>query len=670
MSEDSWRLAGKLRKAWRQAPYLPRALALVWDASRKWTVLWLALLAVQGLLPAATVYLTRALVNSLVLVVDSDGSAAAIRPALLLALLMGLIMLLGQLLTSIAGWVRTAQAELVVDHVTSLVHHQSARLDLAFYDSPDYYDHLHRARAEASYRPVSLLEGMGGLLQSGITLAAMAAILLPYGAWLPAALLISTLPALYVVLHFRAREHRYRLRTTADERRTWYYDWLLTARETAAELRLFGLGDGFRSAHEALRRRLRSERLRLNRDEGLARLAASTLALLVTGGVMLWMAWQAIQGLATLGDLALFYAAFSQGQGLMRSLLENLGQLFGNTLFLGDLFAFLELEPQVVDPATPLPFPAQNLTPEPSSLAGQREQLPPSPARRAPQALGFERAGGAVGIRFSDVTFRYPNGGRDVFRNLNLDIPAGRTVAVVGPNGAGKSTLIKLLCRFYDPECGQILIDGVDLRDLALADLRRHITVLFQEPVQYNATAAENISLGFGEAHAEVKPEAEVEVEAEAKHEVAGAARAAGADVPIDRLPNGFDTVLGTWFEGGTDLSTGEWQRIALARAFLRRAPVIVLDEPTSAMDPWAEADWLARFRSQAAGSTALVITHRFTTARCADTIAVMEHGSVVESGSHEELLAFDGRYAQAWSAQGTPRGCADRIVQSNPTDF
>ena len=320
-------LSSKLRRALSQLPYLPRALALVWAASRGWTVAWVVLLVVQGLLPAASVYLTRALVNSLVAVVSSGGDPATLMPALLLALLMAGVILLTQMLTSIATWVRTIQGELVSDYVTSLVHRQSARLDMAFYDSPDYYDHLHRARAEAGRRPVSLLESLGGLLQTSITLVAMAAILLPYGVWLPASLLVSTLPALYIVLHFRVREHRYRLRTTGDERRTWYYDWLLTARETAAELRLFGQSDRFQAAYRVLRLRLRTERLRLNRDEGLARLAASAFGLLVTGAVMLWMVWRAVQGVVNLGDLAMFYAAFNQGQGLMRTLLENLGQI-------------------------------------------------------------------------------------------------------------------------------------------------------------------------------------------------------------------------------------------------------------------------------------------------------------------------------------------------------
>jgi len=223
---------------------------------------------------------------------------------------------------------------------------------------------------------------------------------------------------------------------------------------------------------------------------------------------------------------------------------------------------------------------------------------------------------------------------------FNLTIRAGRVIAIVGPNGAGKSTLVKLLCRFYDPSEGEIEIDGTNIKNIPTADLRRLVTVLFQQPVHYNATVRENIEYGDLEQSGEALKEA---------------AYAAGASEIISRLPEGYDTVLGKWFSGGTELSVGEWQRIALARAFLRRAPIIVLDEPTSALDPWSEADWLRRFRQLAAGRTAIIITHRFTTAMHADLIHVVNSGRIVESGTHDELLLNNGPYAESWSKQMYP---------------
>ncbi|MCA1994987.1 MAG: ATP-binding cassette domain-containing protein, partial [Coleofasciculus sp. S288] len=269
------------------------------------------------------------------------------------------------------------------------------------------------------------------------------------------------------------------------------------------------------------------------------------------------------------------------------------------------LFEFLRLEPQVIDPPQPKPAPTQL----------------------------------KMGIQFQNVTFRYPGSERPVLSNFNLTIPAGKIVAIVGDNGAGKSTLIKLICRFYDPEAGCIKLDGTDVRDLSVEEYRRLITALFQFPIPYYVTAAQNIALGDLSA---TPSQAEIEA----------AAQAAGIHETITRLPNGYDTMLGKWFPGGAELSGGEWQRLALARSFLRRAQIIILDEPTSAMDPWAEFDWLERFRTLANGRSALVITHRFTLAMRADIIHVMREGQIVESGSHDELLADGGLYAQSWQAQ------------------
>ena len=242
------------------------------------------------------------------------------------------------------------------------------------------------------------------------------------------------------------------------------------------------------------------------------------------------------------------------------------------------------------------------------------------------------------GVHLEQVTFRYPDSERTALDGFTLRLPPGQTVAIVGENGAGKSTLLKLLCRFYDPQQGRITWDGVDLRALAQADLRRRIAVLFQQPIPYHETAADNIA--FGDLAAQPS-----------RQQIEAAAHSAAADTIIGRLPNGYDTVLGRWF-GYTELSVGEWQRLALARAFVRQADLVILDEPTSAMDSWAEAAWMGRFRELVAGRTALIITHRFTTAMQADMIHVMDAGRIVESGSHDELVALGGRYAQSWHQQ------------------
>jgi ATP-binding cassette subfamily B protein len=598
-------LRNKMADARQQLPYLPKALGLVRAAAGGWTVLWLVILVLQGLLPAGIVTLTRYLVDNLVEVVGSGASLETIRPTLILVVLLAAAMLLTEILTGLNRWARTVQSELVTDYLSKLTHRKAVSLDLNFYESADFYDMLHRARVDASHRPVALLDNLGSLIQNGITLVAMAVVLLQFGIWLPVVLIGSTLPAFYVVLDYAVRQHRWRMKTTADQRMLQYYDWLMTARETAAELRTFGLGSYFLNTYQQVRERLRNERIKLVRDQGVAEFVAGGLALIVTGLSTAWMLLQAVQGLVTLGELTLFYQAFQQGQKLMRSLLNNTGQIYSNILFLGNLFEYLELEPGIPEPLEPT----------------------------APPIILQD------GIRFEGIAFHYPGSERKALDDFDLDIPAGQVVAIVGANGAGKSTLVKLLCRLYDPDEGGILVDGIDLRDMPTTAVRKLVTVLFQEPVSYTATAGANIALGDLEADP-------------SEEEIRHAAKAAGADELIMRLPHKYQTLLGKWFAGGAELSVGEWQRVALARAFLRRAEIIVLDEPTSAMDSWAETAWMERFRELARERTAVIITHRFTTAMRADMIHVMDRGQIVESGTHRELLQQDGRYAQSWRSQ------------------
>jgi len=584
--------------------YLARVFAIVWAAAAPWMVAWAILLIVQGLLPVALVYLTKPLVDGMQAAVGHGSSWQSVQPVLLVAGAIGGVLVLTELIKVALEWIGAVQSELVQDHVSDLLHAKATSVDLAFFETPDFHDHMYRARVDASNRPLALLESSGSLVQNTVTVVAMAAVLIRYGAWLPPALLVSTLPAFYAVVRTSRRYHNWWKNTTTERRRTQYLDVVLTDAFYAGEIRFFGLADYFRKAFLELRRRLRVERLRLLRDQSLARAGAEVVALLASAGTIAWMVWRAFVGLATLGDIALFYQAFQRGQGLMRALLTNVGQIYNNGLFLANLFEFLDLETHITEPANPVPAPAR-----------------------------LER-----GIRFQDVTFRYPGTDRVALKDFNLTIPAGRTVAIVGANGAGKTTLIKLLCRFYDPESGRVEIDGIDLRNLSLGELRRMITIMFQLPVRYQDTARQNIGMGNLEG-------------ATYFAKIEAAARSAGAHELIASLPERYDTLLGKWFSGGTELSGGEWQRIAMARAYLRKSEIIILDEPTSMMDSWAEAEWFERFRDLARSRTAIIITHRLTIAMRADMIHVMEHGQIVESGNHQELVARDGLYSKSWRA-------------------
>jgi ATP-binding cassette subfamily B protein len=611
----------KLKSFFDNVRALPWGLALVWRCAPGWTLVWLALIGVQGLLPIATVYLTREVVDAVAGAVGHGLAWATLEPVLIWGGAIGGVLLLTEVLQSLGGWVRAHQGERLQAHLAELVHRQALRLDLAFFETPDWHDHLHRARLEASRRPVIMLEQSGSLLQAAISLVAMLAILIPLSPWLPIALLVSTLPALYVVVRFAIEHYSWRVRTTAQQRRIDYYDYLLGFAEAASELRVFDLGSYFASGYQQILGEIRQGRLSLMRRESLARLGSGVLALLVSAAAMGWMLLKVLRGDASLGDLAFFYQAFNQGQKLMRSALEQAGQLFRNVLFIGDLRSFLALEPEIVDPDQPAELPATL----------------------------------QQGIRFEQVTFRYPSGADPVLQAFDLWIPAGRMVALVGENGAGKSTLLKLLCRLYDPSGGQITLDGVDLRQLRLQRLRRAVTVLFQQPVHYAATVAQNVA--FGDLASEPTSSA-----------IEAAVHAAGAEGALTHLPDGLQTLLGTRFTGGHELSVGQWQRICLARAILRDAPIVLLDEPTSAMDSWAEAHWMERLRDHTRGRTVLLITHRFTTAMRADLIYVMHDGQIAESGSHAELVARGGRYHQSWQEQMREMAAAAPCEEGNPS--
>jgi len=599
------RSSSKLRRLVNPIADLPKVFGLVWNASHNWTIAWICLLLIQGILPVTIVYLTRIVVDSLVLVAGKGLDWQSLQPLIIPASLMAAALLLTQLSNSLIQWIRTVQAEFVKDYISSLIQAKSAELDLAFYESSDFYDRLSRAGSEADRNSLALLENSGSLLQNSITLFGLAAILLPYGAWLPIALIAGAVPALYIILRLNRTYHQWWQQTTTDTRRLQYYEMALTHYKFASEVRLFDLGTYFQSAYQTLRCQLRKEYLELQQKQSVGRVGASTLTFVISGSAALWMIRQLLLGQLTLGDLALFYQTFSKSQTLVSTALSSFGQIYRSGLFVGDLFEFLQLQPQIHDPDQPLPVPAKLVQ----------------------------------GIRFQQVTFRYPGSDRPILENFNLTIPAGKIVVIVGDNGAGKSTLVKLLCRLYDPESGQVELDGKDVRRFALHDLRRLITVLFQSPRPYHLTAAENIAISDLSA---LPTFTDIET----------AAQSAGIHNTIQRLPQGYNTLLGKWFPGGTELSGGQWQRLALARAFLRKAQIMILDEPTSAMDPWAEFDWLERFRSLASGQTAILITHRFTLAMRADIIHVMRSGQIVESGNHDELLAKGGIYAKSWQAQ------------------
>jgi len=513
--------------------------------------------------------------------------------------------LLSILIQSVANITSEFQSTLVSDHTQDILHAKSVAIDLEYYESPKYYDTLHRAQQEAAYRPIHIVRSLTQLIQNAISMASTVALLFIASWAIVVALLIASIPGILVQMIYSGKLYRWQVSRTERERKSWYLHWLLTDKSFAKEIRLFSLGSIFRDRYTALRQQLRKEKLDLSVSKSKANLAAQAVESIAVFGSLAFLAMEGMKGNITIGDITMYFGALVQGKAVIGSLMSSLTGLYEDRLFITNLYDFLDLEPNIKEPL------------KPSKV--------PKPIEK--------------GITFEGVSFRYPGSSSVTLKDVSMDIKPGQVIALVGGNGSGKTTLIKLLCRLYDPQKGRITVDGVDLKDMRVSDLRREISVVFQDYAQYNLSLAENIWLGNADGPLDMG-------------KVAKAAKDSGADKVVRRLEAGYETTLGKWFDNGTDLSIGEWQKVALARAFIRDAQIIIMDEPTSSLDPKAEAEVFAKFRELAKGKTAIVIGHRLSTVRTADCIYLLNDGHIAEMGTHEELMALKGEYAQLFEIQ------------------
>lgn len=593
------------KKAKETLLHTRRTIALVWASSPRLLLGIASGTLVSALLPVAIAYGGKRIMDAVVARRSSE-TARWVAIELALVLLSTIVMRTVALMRSILG------SRLGVDINVSILERATA-LELKDFEDPTTYDLMTRARREASSRPLSLLSDALGLVQNAITLAGYAALLVQFSSLAVVGLLVSTIPATiaevrYAKLGFRMRNWR-----SPESRKLYYYEYVLANDEHAKEVKLFGLGKHFLARYRDLAESFHVDDTKLATKRTLAIQVLSVLGTAAFYGCYAWMALAAARGQLDLGNMTMYVLAFRQGQSAFQSMLSSIGSLYEHNLYMANLFAFLETPVRADEQTTALTLA------EPKSTASVT---------------------GAPVLVFDDVGFRYP--GRDgwAVRHLDLTIPRGQKVALVGQNGAGKTTLIKLLTRLYEPTEGRILLDGKDLREWDTTELLARFGVVFQDFNQYQLKFRENVGLGSLPS-----------VTDDAK--ILDATEKGGATPVLESLKEGLEAPLGRWFKDGAELSGGQWQKVALARAFMREsADILVLDEPTAALDAEAEHAVFERFHELAEGRTTFVISHRFPTVRMADRILVLEGGAVVEDGTHDDLVANDKVYARLFRMQ------------------
>ena len=587
---------------------LPEFFRLIWSCDHLLAVLNILLRVIRASLPVMMLYVGKLIIDEIVRISVSASSPAVENHEMSILLTLVLVELGLAVLSDLLGrgiaLVDSLLGDLVSHEISLRLMKQSARLDLECFEDAEFYDKLERARRQASSRILLMSQALTQL-QDAITVFFLAAALITFNAWLLLLLAITLIPSFLGETHFNSQSYSLMYGWTQERRELDYLRFAGASEETAKEVKIFGLSDFFGSRYKKLAR----EYYLVNKNLSIRRAAWGGL-LSILGSLGFYTAYvviiyRTVNGELSLGDLIFLSGSFLRLRSLIELILIRFSNIADSALNLKDLFAFLEMEPKISSKKNALPFPEKI-----------RE-----------------------GFIFEQVSFRYPQTDQWVLRNISFTLHPGEKLALVGENGAGKTTLVKLLTRLYDPDEGRILLEGHDLRDYDLDGLRDAAGVIFQDYVKYHLTASENIAVGrIDERNNEAR--------------IVEAAQRSLADTVIDKLPDGYQQMIGRWFKQGTNLSGGEWQKIAIARAYMRDAQLLILDEPTAALDARAEHEVFRRFVELTYDKCAVLISHRFSTVRMADRIVVLHEGKLLEHGTHEELLAAKGQYSELFQLQ------------------
>ncbi|TVR75824.1 MAG: ABC transporter ATP-binding protein, partial [Chitinophagaceae bacterium] len=583
------------------------AFKLVYATSRKLTVLNFVLTFIQSFFPLIVIYLIKLIIDAIGEVSNSEVAEVSFNHVLMLIIVTALVFLLNAIAGAINEYVRDKQSLLFTDKMNLMLIDKTTSIDLEFFENTEYHDLFSRVLENAREKPLNLVNNLFHIIQSFFAIVTLIILLMTLHWAVFFVILFATLPLALVRLKYSKKMYNWYMDTTQSDRKSNYFYWLLTGIPFAMEVRLFSLKNYIKNHYLELRTSIRDSKFKIIKRKVILESLVHIFAAIAIFSAYAYISYLTVIGMLTIGALVMYFMALQKGFNLFEGMLNGFTYLYEDSLYISYLNRFMNIENKIKE--------------------SQSDKELPKPLMD--------------GIIVKNLSFRYPNSKRNALSDINMKIKANDTIAIVGDNGSGKSTLIKLLCKFYQPDSGEILFDNIPLSEINDKDLKENVSVLFQNYIQYNLTIKENIILG--KSNQAIDEERMIE-----------SAKKAGVYDLILSLPHGFDTVLGRLFEGGEELSIGEWQKLALARAFYKDSQLIILDEPTSALDPKAEAQIFNLFKDLTKDKTSIIISHRYSTVQIADYIYVMEKEAIIEEGTHTELLQQKGKYARMFNLQAS----------------